>query len=192
MATTSRKHGRPVRTLVVFGAVVVALYAIKGFSGVYTPKLGLDLRGGTTITLTASNVTGEGSVDPTSLELARTIIQQRVDAMGVGETEVTVSGDRQIVVSVPNVQADELVEMVGQTAQLYFRKVFAVEAAPAAAPPGEVEQQPGEETAEPAEPSASPSATNRRPLPQLPTPVPSPRPTVPASPAPTLDELLAW
>ena len=191
MATTSRKHGRPVRTLVVFGAVVVALYAIMGFSGVYTPKLGLDLRGGTTITLTASNVTGEGSVDPTSLELARTIIQQRVDAMGVGETEVTTSGDRQIVVSVPNVQADELVEMVGQTAQLYFRKVFAVDTAPAATPPGE-EGDPGEETAAPAEPSASPSETNRRPLPQLPTPVPSPRPTVPASPAPTLDELLKW
>ncbi len=191
MATTSRKHRHPARTLVVFGLVVVALYAMMGLSGVYTPKLGLDLRGGTTITLTASNVTGEGSVDPTSLELARTIIQQRVDSMGVGETEVTTSGDRQIVVSVPNVQADELVEMVGQTAQLYFRKVFAEEAAPAAVEPGE---EPAEEPGEAPEATASPSptATNRRPLPQLPTPVPSPRPTAPADTPPTLDELLQW
>ncbi|MGC3956204.1 MAG: hypothetical protein QM804_18505 [Propionicimonas sp.] len=55
-----------------------------GISGVFTPKLGLDLRGGTTITLTAANVTGQGSVDPNSLELARSIIQQRVDSHGRG------------------------------------------------------------------------------------------------------------
>ena len=179
------------RTLVVFGSVVALLYAVMAVSGVYTPKLGLDLRGGTTITLTASNVTGEGTVDPTSLELARTIIQQRVDSMGVGETEVTTSGDRQIVVSVPNVQADELVSMVGQTAQLYFRKVFAEEAAPAAGEPGAEPGEDPEATVAP-DPSASPTTTNRRPLPQLPTPVPSPRPTAPADPAPTLDSLLEW
>jgi len=184
---------------VVFGLVVASLYAVMAFSGVYTPKLGLDLRGGTTITLTASNASGEGAVDPDSLELARTIIQQRVDAMGVGETEVTTSGDTQIIVSVPNVQADELVEMVGQTAQLYFRKVFAVEAAPAESPTPEPSESPAateppSETIAPdasASPSASPTV-NKRPLPQLPTPVPSPRPTAPADPAPTMDELLAW
>jgi len=177
-----------VRTLVVFGVVVAALYAVMAVSGVFTPKLGLDLRGGTTITLTAANVTGEGSVDPTSLELARTIIQQRVDSMGVGETEVTTSGDRQIVVSVPNVQAEELVEMVGKTAQLYFRKVFAVAVAPAAVP-----APTDPEASDPASVTPEPSPTaNSRPLPQLPTPVPSPRPTAPADPQPGLDELLAW
>lgn len=191
MATTSRKHAHPVRTLVVFGLVVAALYAVMGISGVFTPKLGLDLRGGTTITLTAANVTGEGAVDPTSLELARSIIAQRVDSMGVGETEVTTSGDRQIVVSVPNVQAEELVEMVGQTAQLYFRKVFNVAAAPAPLPtPEPTDSVVPQESAE-ASPSASPT-TNQRPLPQLPTPVPSPRPTAPAETAPSLDDLLAW
>ena len=191
MATTSRKHAHPVRTLVVFGLVVAALYAVMGISGVFTPKLGLDLRGGTTITLTAANVTGEGAVDPTSLELARSIIAQRVDSMGVGETEVTTSGDRQIVVSVPNVQAEELVEMVGQTAQLYFRKVFNVAAAPAPLPtPEPTDSVVPQESAE-AMPSASPT-TNQRPLPQLPTPVPSPRPTAPAETAPSLDDLLAW
>lgn len=199
MATTSRKHIHPVRTLVVFGLVVAALYVVMGISGVFTPKLGLDLRGGTTITLTAANVTGEGSVDSDSLELARSIIAQRVDSMGVGETEVTTSGDRQIVVSVPNVQAEELVEMVGQTAQLYFRKVYDVASAPA--PTESIETEEATETedateaeeAEEAEESASASPTaNQRPLPQLPTPVPSPRPTEAAEPAASLDELLEW
>ena len=183
MATTSSKHSHPVRTLVVLGLVIAALYAIMAYSNSWTPKLGLDLRGGTTITLTVANTSGTGTVDPDSLELARTIIQQRVDALGVGETEVTTSGDRQILVSVPNVQRDELVRMVGQTAQLYFRQVFATDTstAPATVNPG---------TASP-EPTASPS-TQRRPMPGLPTPVPSPRPTAPAENSPTLDKLLAW
>ena len=200
MATSSKHHTHPVRTLVIFGVVIVALYAIMGFSGVSTPKLGLDLQGGTTVTLTATSSTG--AVDPASLELARSIIQQRVDALGVSETEVTTSGDRQIVVSVPNVQAEELVDLVGKTAQLYFRKVFAIDSAPAPAPspsatPTDGATPSASPSATPSEtvsgaPSATPTATNSRPLPQLPTPVPSPRPTVPASPAPTLDELLKF
>ena len=193
MATTSRKHAHPVRTLVVFGLVIAALYAVMGISGVFTPKLGLDLRGGTTITLTVANITGEGSVDPTSLELARTIISQRVDSMGVGETEVTTSGDRQIIVAVPNVQAEELTRMVGQTAQLYFRKVYNVAAAPAQLPVPDPNESPSAEPSESAAPAPSESpTTNRRPLPQLPTPVPSPRPTVPAETAPSLADSLAW
>lgn len=184
MATTSRKHSHPVRTLVVFGVVIAALYAIMAFSNSWAPKLGLDLRGGTTITLTASNTSGTGAVDPDSLELARSIIQQRVDALGVGESEVTTSGDRQILVSVPNVQRDELVRMVGRTAQLYFRQVFATDtsSAPATVNP--------DSSASPT-PSASPTV-QRRPLPGLPTPVPSPRPTAPAEKSPTLDQMLAW
>ncbi|MDR0782222.1 MAG: protein translocase subunit SecD, partial [Propionibacteriaceae bacterium] len=91
----------------------------------WTPKLGLDLSGGTTITLTATNLTGGGTVDSASLEQARTIIEQRVNSLGVGEASVTTSGTNQILVSVPNVQGDELVAMVGQTAQLEFRRVYA-------------------------------------------------------------------
>ncbi|WP_052462736.1 protein translocase subunit SecD [Nigerium massiliense] len=143
----------------------------------WTPKLGLDLRGGTTITLTARNSTGQGGVDQASLEQARTIIQQRVDSMGVGESEVTTVGGNQITVSVPNVAPDQLREMVGQTAQLYFRPVYQMQQATPAP--------------QPAEPSASPSA-NRRPAPGLPTPAPSPRPTAPAAKQPTVAEAMAW
>ena len=201
MATTSRHHSHPLRTLIIFLLATAALYGLMALGGVWTPKLGLDLRGGTTITLTASNTTGEGAVDPASLELARTIIQQRVDSIGVGESEVTTSGDRQIIVSVPNVQQDELVRMVGQTAQLAFRLVYATEAvqtAPATtqptaepttgAEPTEASQP--TETAAPS-PSASPSV-NKRPLPGLPTPVPSPRPTEPGATPLTTQDVLDW
>ncbi len=189
MATTSKHLSHPLRTLIVFLAFSIGLVGLMALGGVWTPKLGLDLRGGTTITLTASNTTGQGSVDPESLELARTIIQQRVDSIGVGETEVTTSGDRQIIVAVPNVQQDELVRMVGQTAQLYFRLVYTKEGVtpdPSTQPTAE----PTESAQSPA-PSASPS-TNPRPLPNLPTPVPSPRPTQPGPTPLTTQQVLDW
>lgn len=204
MATTSRHHSHPLRTLIVFGLFCAALVGLMALGNTWTPKLGLDLRGGTTITLTASNTTGEGAVSAESLELARTIIQQRVDSIGVGETEVTTSGDQQIVVSVPNVQQDELVRMVGQTAQLYFRLVYAQESVsggtttdPSAQPTTEASTEPTTEasteptTVATTEPSASPTV-NQRPLPNLPTPVPSPRPSTPAAVQPTTQEVLDW
>ena len=201
MATSSRKHPHPLRTLVILALVVAGLYGIMAWNHIWTPKLGLDLRGGSTITLTASNVSGSGGVDPNSLELARSIIQQRVDSIGVGESEVTTSGGSQIIVSVPNVQKDELVQMVGKTAQLYFRQVFKAEASTAVeeTPTATASAEPtGSASAEPsatASAGASPTATstgNKRPLPALPTPVPSPRPTVAATPAPSLDTQLKW
>ena len=200
MATTSSNHSHPLRTLLIFGLVTAALYGFIAISGVWTPKLGLDLRGGSTITLTASNSTGSGLVDPASLELARSIIQQRVDGYGVGESEITTSGDKQIIVSVPNIQKDDLVRLVGKTAQLYFRKVYSAEAAESATTPTATPSTEPSATAAPP-PSATVSsaptpsattATNKRPLPSLPTPVPSPRPTAPSGTTTAVADLLKW
>ncbi|CAA9372456.1 MAG: Protein translocase subunit SecD [uncultured Propionibacteriaceae bacterium] len=210
MATAS---GRPGRTLIVLTAIVAALFGAMALGDTWTPKLGLDLRGGTTITLTAANTSGGGSVDPTSLQLARTIIQSRVDSLGVGESEVTTAGDKQIIVSVPNVQQDELVRLVGQTAVLRFRAVYAAEpvappvAAPSDAPTasadpsGNPSGQPSSQTTPgsqqsaeaPDGPSASPTG-NGRPLPQLPTAPPAPktpRPTEAGKGIPP-DQAIEW
>ncbi|SDT45440.1 protein translocase subunit SecD [Microlunatus soli] len=118
------KVGHPLRTLVAFFIVIAALYGLMAVTKNWTPRLGLDLSGGTTITLTARNTTGKGSVSATSLEQARTIIEQRVNGLGVGESEVTTAGGNQIIVSAPNVQRDELIQQVGQTAELRFRSVY--------------------------------------------------------------------
>lgn len=149
MATsTSRSH--PGRTLTIFLIIAAALFGLMGLAKTWTPRLGLDLAGGSTITLTASNTTGTGSVSQANLEQARMIIQKRVDGLGVGEASVTTQGNQHIVVSVPNVTNDDLKNMVGRTAQLMFRNVVAVEpAAPSA--------------------SASPSSVG------LPTAAPTPR-----------------
>ncbi|MHA6511771.1 protein translocase subunit SecD [Tessaracoccus sp. Z1128] len=161
MATTA-KRGRPGVVLTVFLLIIAGLYVIMAATSTWTPKLGLDLQGGQTITLTAEN----DSVPMESLELARSIIQQRVDGLGVGEASVVVQGERHIVVSAPNVARDDLVELVGATAQLAFRPVLQVGAGTGADPSS----------------SPDPSAS---PVPGLPTAPPSPSP----SPSPSAGEV---
>lgn len=197
---------RSIRTLLFLAVLIAILLGIMAFNKSWKPKLGLDLTGGTTITLTASNA--NGNVDQASLQLARTILQQRVDAIGVGESEVATSGERQIIVSVPNVQKDELVKMVGQTAQLYFRPVFDQQLVSAPVPQGE-NKVPGpfanssaSATAVPegtATPTDAPSETPKQgPMPSDASPTPTPAATATANPAATaapnqnLDTALAW
>ena len=80
--------------MIVLGVLVAGLITLMAVNKTWTPKLGLDLQGGTTITLTAQNTSGSGPIDPNSLKLAQTIIQNRVDSLGVGESEVVTAGDR--------------------------------------------------------------------------------------------------
>jgi preprotein translocase subunit SecD len=208
------QSGHPGRTLIVLAVLLAALATLMAVSKNWTPKLGLDLRGGTTITLTAKNTSGSGPVDPASLDLAKTIIQSRVDSLGVGESEVTTAGDRQIVVSVPNVQQDELVRLVGQTAVLRFRAVYAADqvtaptleptASTSGTPTTSPSTQPTAGASETAKaPSSTPTASsqpsasrtgNNRPLPALPTAPPkppTPRPTAEGKGTPP-DKAIDW
>ncbi|WP_114046203.1 protein translocase subunit SecD [Acidipropionibacterium virtanenii] len=110
----------------IFLVVIAALYGVMAATHSWSPRLGLDLRGGTTITLTAGANDGKAP-SKTSLEQARNIIQQRVNSLGVGESSVKTAGDRNIVVSAPNVDSEKLLNMVGQTAKLGFRFVYTEE-----------------------------------------------------------------
>ncbi|WP_422774421.1 protein translocase subunit SecD [Plantactinospora sp. WMMC1484] len=120
---------RPGRQLAVLGLIFTVLYLLvffaAGAKGSWSdrlePKLGLDLIGGTRMTLEAATEAGE--VPPaSSLEEAREIIQARVDGRGVAEAEVVTEGNRNIVISVPGQNAD--LNDVGTPAELRFRKVL--------------------------------------------------------------------
>ncbi|SDO56176.1 protein translocase subunit SecD [Geodermatophilus sp. DSM 45219] len=163
---------RPLRARSYFGAfllVVAVLYGLVFFTGdTRTPQLGLDLRGGTTVTLTAATPDGQAP-DPAELELARQIIEQRVNGLGVAEAEVVTEGDDNIVISVPGDDGEQAREL-GATAQLRFRPVVqgpepaapAAEEAPAAETPAA--ETPAAEapaaggTAAPSDPAAEPAA----------------------------------
>jgi preprotein translocase subunit SecD len=120
MAKRSMPAGR------YFGAfvlIVAALYGLIFFTGTdRTPQLGLDLRGGTTVTLTARTPDGQAPAQE-DLELARQIIEQRVNGLGVAEAEVVTEGDSNIVISVPGDDGEQAREL-GATAQLRFRPVI--------------------------------------------------------------------
>lgn len=205
------KVGHPLRTLVAFFIVIAALYGLMALTKNWTPRLGLDLSGGTTITLTARNTTGKGSVSSTSLEQARTIIEQRVNGLGVGESEVTTAGGNQIIVSAPNVQRDELIQQVGQTAELRFRAVYDEQQTtpqpkasdspsagdPSSSPSADASAGAGSSAGTSSSPSASSTDKpkgNGRPAPALPTepPVPpKPRPSVEGKGTP-VDKAIDW
>src|SRR6476661_10547071 len=102
--------------------IVAGLYALVFFAGSQrTPQLGLDLRGGTTVTLTAKTPNGKPPA-AADLELARQIIEQRVNGLGVAEAEVVTEGSKNIVISVPGDNGEQA-RQLGQTAQLRFRPV---------------------------------------------------------------------
>jgi preprotein translocase subunit SecD len=92
-------------------------------------RLGLDLQGGTQVILVPQPVV-EGT-EITEEQLAQTveIIRARVDGLGVAEAEVTTQGSGNsaaIVVAVPGVGQDRVVELVQRTALLNFRPVWNV------------------------------------------------------------------
>ena len=179
MASTV-SHYRPWRVLgpMLLGVLLLIGWAFwPGLTN--SPQLGLDLQGGTQITLLPTAAPGtEGSITQEQLDQAVTIIRQRVDGLGVAESEVTVQGsgdNAAIIVSVPgSVSQERLVDLVGRTAQLAFRQVEAItnpegvdpNATPSAEPTPSVTPTPTEASPTPTDATASPTAS--------PTDAPSP------------------
>jgi preprotein translocase subunit SecD len=116
---------KPGRLLAVVALALVALYLGLFLGPAKTPALGLDLRGGTQVTLSATPI-GAGKVTKSALNQAKNIIQQRANGLGVGGAVVTTQGNNNIVVSVPGSGHQAVVDNVSKTALLRFRQVLAV------------------------------------------------------------------
>lgn len=120
---------RPGRTLAILVLVLFALVGAVFIQGATSVRLGLDLRGGTSVTLQPRIAPGEdGKVTNEAIDQAVSIIRQRVNSLGVAESEVAAQGsgvNRQIVISVPGDTGRRVVDLVGQTAELRFRQVLA-------------------------------------------------------------------
>jgi preprotein translocase subunit SecD len=121
------------RYLLTLLAIFVALYATVIFAGKgnawLKPKLGLDLRGGASVTLTPKSANGK---PPTQDQLASAvaILRQRVDANGVSEAEITVQGST-IQIAVPGGNRASI-DKVTQAAQMEFRRVISCQSIQAA------------------------------------------------------------
>lgn len=121
------------------GLVIVLAIAWGGLGAVtaagYSPLLGLDLQGGTSVILTAPEDT-----DPELLEVATGIMTRRIEDFGaVQEPDIAISGDDTVVVQLPGVENEQrAIEAVGQTGLLSFRPVL--EAFPASEAPEVTEE----------------------------------------------------
>jgi preprotein translocase subunit SecD len=175
-------HVRPWRNLAIFAGIVAVLYSLVFFTGGGdpTPKLGIDLQGGTRVTLTARTVDGQPP-SRESLDQARRIIEQRVNGIGVSGAEVVLDGSN-LIITVPGENGDQA-RTLGQTAKLYFRPVIVEQ--PAGLPGAPGGQAPGGSGSVPPGTSDQPPASEDAPTPVQPQqvqPPPSDEPTAPAAP----------
>jgi len=126
-------QSRAVRTIAILLLTILGFTGVAFVLGATTFKLGLDLQGGTSVTLQPRIEQGEsGKVTAEAIDQAVEIIRQRVNSLGVAESEVSAQGtgvNRQIVISVPGETGRRIVDLVGQTAELRFRPVLAEGAA---------------------------------------------------------------
>lgn len=190
---------RPGRQLAVLGLIFVVLYILVFFSGAgakwslgerLEPKLGLDLIGGTRVTLTATNPNGT-SPQPGQLEQARDIIDNRVNGLGVTEAEVVTEGNQNIVVSLAG-KSDDRLKDIAAPAELRFRKVLKrgngaavtpstptpTPTATGSAPPSTPPSKAPATTPPPTPPATTPPAST----PPATTPTPTAAPVVPSNP----------
>lgn len=168
MARNPRTRGAR-RTLTWFFVLLLGLYALLAgvttwSSAQWTPKLGLDLAGGTQVVL-APQVQGGQALDESRMNEAVNIMQKRVDGSGVAEAEVSTQGGRNIVVNLPKGTPQETVDSLKKSSMMRFRPVL-IEAAGTATPqptatasgvpvPGAT--VPAKPPATPAKPAATPA-----------------------------------
>ena len=154
---------KAVRSLTWLLVIVAALVAANGASvafsnGSWTPKLALDLEGGTQIILAPQLESGQ-SVSAEQLDQAVGIIRQRVDASGVSEAEINTQGSQNIVVSIPGSPDQETLNRIESSAKLEFRPVIVTDAAAVSAIGETPSPSPSDPNAPPLEstPSVSPT-----------------------------------
>ncbi|WP_432022658.1 protein translocase subunit SecD [Streptomyces parvus] len=108
-----------VRAVLAVAVLLVSVYITLTMS----PRLGLDLQGGTRIVLQARD-TATVEADRETTDRTLEVLRQRIDSLGVSEPTLTRSGEDRIIVELPDVQDPrQATEVIGRTAQLTFHAV---------------------------------------------------------------------
>ncbi|MFF9351085.1 protein translocase subunit SecD [Streptomyces sp. NPDC014734] len=157
-------QGRPGRSLALILIAMVALTGGMFLADQPTPRLGIDLAGGTSITLEAKSEPGqESAINKTNMDTAVQIMERRVNGLGVSEAEVQTQGDRNIIVNIPKgTDSAQAREQVGTTAKLYFRPVLTVAqgtASPTPSAPPSGKPSPSASASADGKAAATPNAT---------------------------------
>jgi preprotein translocase subunit SecD len=118
--------------LIVLGLVAILLGVAAYLIFIRHPvtestQLGLDLEGGVSVQLQGYQTDGS-RVTREEMEQAVSVIQQRVNSLGVTEPEIQIQGEDQVIVNIPGITDQRrAVEVIGRTAQLGFYQVLATD-----------------------------------------------------------------
>ncbi len=118
--------------LIILGLVAILLGVAAYLIFIRHPvtqstQLGLDLEGGVSVQLQGYQ-TGGSRVTRDEMEQAVSVIQQRVNSLGVTEPEIQIQGEDQVIVNIPGITDQRrAVEVIGRTAQLGFYQVLAAD-----------------------------------------------------------------
>lgn len=98
----------------------VSIHGLKGHSLKKDLKYGLDINGGVYVLLEAD--TKETGTELTkTMNQTKSVLENRVNAMGISEAQVSIEGTNRLRVELPGVEdADEAIKQIGRTAQLKF------------------------------------------------------------------------
>src|SRR3982751_5634775 len=111
------RRGHVLVLLLVLGLVIVSGIVIAAKE----TKLGLDLQGGLELVYEGQPTGASNEVSAEDIDESISIIEERINKLGVSEPEVSRLGTENISVSLPGVtDANRAAEQVGTTAQLYF------------------------------------------------------------------------
>jgi preprotein translocase subunit SecD len=107
-----------------FGGSTIALHAGKiQFEKTFPFQEGLDLAGGTSVTLRAEMKNISQDQRSSALDAARLVLERRVNLYGVKEPTIQtaqVGNDYRLIVDLPGVNVNQAVSLIGSTAQLSF------------------------------------------------------------------------
>jgi preprotein translocase subunit SecD len=120
---SARKSLAWLLAIIIGLTALIAVGSLSDENASFTPKLALDLQGGTQVILSPLLLDGAG-VTTEQLDQAVSIIRQRVDASGVSEAQVVTQGDRNIIVSIPGVPDENTLALIKASAKLEFRAVL--------------------------------------------------------------------
>ncbi|MFE9825570.1 protein translocase subunit SecD [Streptomyces sp. NPDC005791] len=108
-----------VRAVLAAAVLLVSVFITLTMS----PRLGLDLQGGTRMVLQAKD-SDSAKADRESTDRTLEVLRQRIDSLGVSEPTLTRSGEDRIIVELPDVQDPrQAADVIGRTAQLGFHAV---------------------------------------------------------------------
>jgi preprotein translocase subunit SecD len=108
---------------VMFWAIIALTIACI-FTIVLKPaKLGLDLVGGSRLVLEAQTTDTISKITPEMMDSLKFAIENRINAIGVAETLVQQTGERRLLIEIPNVSDPKKAkEFLGETAELEFKR----------------------------------------------------------------------